>query len=795
MPLVSQALTNMVGGVSQQPEAMRLPNQAELEENCTSSVVDGVGKRPPSQHVAKLATGTLASAHLHTINRDVNERYVVTIVDGDLKVYDTSDGSEETVNFPSGKTYLDATDPSTAFRAVTIADYTFIVNRETVPAMGSSLSATQTGKAIVFVKQGKYSSDYEIHVNGTLKGSKTTLDNSSASNADDIKTNDIASDLVTDLTTNLGSGWTVSNSGPVILIEKDDGTDFDLKLEDSGGGTTLYGWTNKAQKFTELPTIAPHGYTLEIVGDDKTGFDNYYVEYEATSGDDFGEGVWKETLKPGIKLGLDVSTMPHTLVRNSTGDFTFDEGTWSNRTAGDETTAPEPSFVGETINDIFFFKNRLGLLAGENYIMTKTSDFFNFFPSTATALLDADPIDASVSQTSVEFLNFAIPFRDECIIFSANTQFVLKGGDVLSIETVSANPTTRYENSTIAKPYSLGKSIFFAVERDTSSGVREYFNQPETAENDSADITAHVPTYLPTGLFKITGSSNENITCYLSNDSNNRNKLFVYQFFWDGTDKLQSAWSTWTFGTGVTILWAEFIENELFMAIQRSDALYLEKIDLAPNRVDTGMEFSVLLDRKIDETDLTSAVYSSGNDETTLTLPYNLNSSEDYKVVMRNGATYPGFALTVKSQATTTIVVDGDHSSTNLFVGETYTKTYTYSKQYVKEQKTTNSGFTLAVNNRLQLRTWSVVYNNTGYFVAKVTPLERDTFTYTFTGKIIGSALNLIGDVPLENGTFRFPVQSKNDRVTIELTNDSHFPSWFLSSEWEGFLTTRSVRL
>ena len=32
------------------------------------------------------------------------------------------------------------------------------------------------------------------------------------------------------------------------------------------------------QRFTDLPNVAPHGYVVEVKGDEGTNFDNYYVK-------------------------------------------------------------------------------------------------------------------------------------------------------------------------------------------------------------------------------------------------------------------------------------------------------------------------------------------------------------------------------------------------------------------------------------------------------------------------------------------------------------------------------------
>ena len=56
--LVSSSIQNLLNGISQQPDTVRLPNQANVQENGLSDVVFGLGKRPPTEHIAKLSTAT-----------------------------------------------------------------------------------------------------------------------------------------------------------------------------------------------------------------------------------------------------------------------------------------------------------------------------------------------------------------------------------------------------------------------------------------------------------------------------------------------------------------------------------------------------------------------------------------------------------------------------------------------------------------------------------------------------------------------------------------------------------------
>ena len=57
MTLISGSIPNLLNGVSQQPMILRLPTQGAIQVNGYSSVVEGLQKRPPCKHIAKLITG------------------------------------------------------------------------------------------------------------------------------------------------------------------------------------------------------------------------------------------------------------------------------------------------------------------------------------------------------------------------------------------------------------------------------------------------------------------------------------------------------------------------------------------------------------------------------------------------------------------------------------------------------------------------------------------------------------------------------------------------------------------
>jgi hypothetical protein len=259
MPLVSETIPNLINGVSQQPAPLRLPSQCEEQVNAYSSVVEGLKKRPPLEYVAKLNSLQVGNAFVHTINRDTTERYVVIITNGDLKVYDLG-GNQKTVNFVNGTSYLNSTTPSTGFRALTIADYTFIVNLSKTVAYTTSKSPKYGSAGIVSVRQAASNSEYKVYVDGVLRANY-------ASGTSNILTNFIAQQIANLLISNLGAGWSITTSGSTVEIKKNDGTAFSLDTVDSASGNLLKSAKEKVQRFTDLPVIAPRDFTVEVVGE------------------------------------------------------------------------------------------------------------------------------------------------------------------------------------------------------------------------------------------------------------------------------------------------------------------------------------------------------------------------------------------------------------------------------------------------------------------------------------------------------------------------------------------------
>ena len=259
--------------------------------------------------------------------------------------------------------------------------------------------------------------------------------------------------------------------------------------------------------------------------------------------------------------------------------------------------------------------------------------------------------------------------------------------------------------------------------------------------------------------------------------------------------KLQSAWHKFTYGAAAntTILNCDFIETDLFLLVQRTDGVHIVKQQLAPAIVDTDATYLTHLDMKVNEaTTGLSKSYNAGTNQTTITLPYTIYN--DMQVVTRNvsgSSTIAGQIIVPVSAATgqNTVVLTGDQTSTKFFIGEKYTFEYEFSQQYLAlgggQRSRTN-----IKEGRLQIRNWSVGFDNSGHFKVQITPKNRSTTTEVFNGAVVGEGT--VNGINLEDGNFKFAIQSRNEGLVVKLTNDEYLPSHFVNAEWQGFYNQTS---
>lgn len=445
--------------------------------------------------------------------------------------------------------------------------------------------AAEAPPVVIVVNSGIAEQTYRVSLNGVAF--TYTTGNSDAPDTWYVEA--VAEDLRSKIA---AGGYIVQRFANVLVVRATNGNAISFAVSDTWNNKAIAAYRGRVGAQGELPPWLDEN-TVLAVGDTKDG--GYYVKYVYRDRDtgkaltpttvahigwaaveSVATGVYEETYLPGARTTFIAETMPHVLVREADGSFTFKQAKWETRAVGDELSAPAASFAGKKINDLFFFRNRLGILTDETLVFSKSGKFFDFWPDTAREVLDTDPIDVVVSAERVSKLNYAVPFNTNTLLFGETSQFLVAAQGTLTPKSISVQPTTSFEVSKDVRPLAIGPSIYYAADKDKWASVWEYYVQEGTYTNTAQDVTQHVPRYIPAGVYQLAGSASENIVLGLS--KSDRSVVHVYQYLWSADKKVQSSWGQWTFDGSV--LNVAFMGSKLYMAVKHAEGVYLERMDL-----------------------------------------------------------------------------------------------------------------------------------------------------------------------------------------------------------------------
>lgn len=794
MGLVSQPIKNLIGGISQQPDILRFPNQGQQQINGWSSETQGLQKRPPTTFLKRFGSnGFWGSKPLvHLVNRDAIEQYYLVFTGTGVAVVDLKGNTYTVRGYDS---YANCADPRSDLRLITVADYTFVVNRKMVVQMSSTLTWPDypklNSRAIVACRGGQYGRTLTVSINGAQlasyqlpSGVAVAAELAAMVAAMDAQA--ICKVLIGQINATTGTSGITAVEGPghiLLTSTKTEGITT-VKTTDGYADQLINGFVYQVQTFNKLPAQAPDNYLVEVVGEATRTGDNYWVRFDPTA------KSWREAAKPGIIEGFDKSTMPRGLVRAADGQFDWKVLDWVGRKAGDDETNPMPSFVDGTINDVFFFRNRLGFLSGENVIMTRSARYFNFFPPSVSNISDDDPLDLAVSHNRISILKYAVPFSEQLLLWSDQAQFVLSASGVLSPKTVELNLTTEFDVQDTARPFGIGRGVYFSAPRAAFTSLKRYYAVQDVSDVKNAeDVSAHVPSYIENRVFNIHGSGTENYVTLLSDGAAER--LYVYKFLYKAEDIVQQSWSHWDFGMGAKILASASIGSYMYLLLDRVEGVVLERMEFTQFTKDFPMEpYRTYMDAKVVTTVTT---YNEDTNESSIDLRALYGGAPDvlskFWTLDTEGTAKlhepPAMGWAVDSK----LYLVGDQRGRQFVIGRQYLFIYEFSKFLLKQ--TADDGSTQTEDTgRLQLRRAWVNYETSGAFEINVRN-DSTEYVYSMAGGRLGSEI-ILGELNLGTGQYRFPVTGNARKHSVSLLSDTPTPLTVIGCGFEGNYVRRT---
>lgn len=784
MPLITQSIKNLKGGISQQPDILRFSDQGEEQVNCWSSESDGLQKRPPTVWKKRLNIDVGTNPKFHLINRDEVEQYYLVFNGSNIQVVDLA-GNQYAVT--GDMEYVTTTNPRDDIRVITVADYTFVVNRKKVVKSGTDKSHpgyNTKSRALINLRGGQYGRTLKVGINGGVKVEHALPSGSNATDDPPKVDAQYIGGQLRDLLVAAYPSYTFDLGSGFLLITAPSGTDINsVETEDGYANQLITPVLDTVQTIAKLPLAAPNGYIIRIQGETNSTADEYYVRYDSNT------KTWKETVAPGVTVGFDASTMPHALVRQADGSFIFKELEWSGRGAGNDETNPMPSFVDSKINDVFFYRNRLGFLSGENVIMSRSAGYFAFFPKSVATLSDDDPIDVAVSHPRISVLKYAVPFSEQLLLWSDEIQFVMTSSGVLTSKSIQLDVGSEFALGDNARPFAVGRSVFFSAPRGSFTSIKRYFAVADVTDvKDADDTTGHVLSYIPNGVFDIQGTGTENFVSV--NTTGAYNRLYIYKFLFRDGVQLQASWSHWQFEEGEKVLASAAIGSTVYLVKQHSAGVDLEHLTFIKEATDFVTEpYRLHIDSKV-----------------TLTIPDGSFDPDDFMTSVDIGFAYGGVAppkglyYLVDSKgvyvslgvidSVDAVEVKGDWSGRTVFIGRAYNMRYKFSRFLIKQED--ESGVQTEDTGRLQLRRAWVNYQDTGALRLTVRNGERE-FVNILNGYTISQ--QTLGTSNIGDGQFRFAMNGNAMTTSLTLESDYPTPVSIIGCGWEASYAKKAQRV
>ena len=564
--------------------------------------------------------------------------------------------------------------------------------------------------------------------------------------------------------------------------------------------------THETSDITTLPHVCKDGYLVKIVNSPEEEDDHWLKFVSDTPGQD-GSGHWEETWDPCIEIDFDPCTMPHKIVRLPNGVFDLQTIAWESRKVGDDVTNPVPSFIGNSINNLLFYRNRLVFLSEENAICSQAGDYYNLWVASATAQAPVDVIDVSASSSRPTVLYDGCETTEGLALFSPYEQFLLTTEET-AFTSLSArlNFISSYDYNPGIKPFTIGGSVGFT----SNSGLHSRFwqmanlsrNRPPTTVEQSKSVSK----LLPTNFLTASPSRDNNIVLFNGWEPNPGTSygtckdpytdIWGYRYFSDGEKSLQNAWFRWTFYGN--IIWHTIMANTFYVVVYFNSRAHLLALDLERQSATYNLDDQNTCDKHLIHLDNMSPFevvgYDANHNKTYVQLrPNHFKQPATHGQASGGSQVVYGLSGTLKGQiaevsaftanSTATATIEGDWTSTQCIMGFTYDMAVEFPSIFVHKDagEIKVSDLTASVNiHRIKLN-----FGPTGYHTTVLSRKGRPDYTIDFESSNNHTFNRNQYNILLDTES-TIPIYARNRDIRIKLLATHPTPCTFYSQTWEG---------
>jgi len=511
----------------------------------------------------------------------------------------------------------------------------------------------------------------------------------------------------------------------------------------------------------------------------------------------YGEGVWEECPAPNLDVKFDVDTMPLQLKRvlpgtfsingggstsYANGAFRFDYPPWDDRDVGDDLTNPKPSFVDNTINKMFFFRNRIGLLSGENVILSRVNDFHNYWAKTAFTIANADPIDLQSTSTYPTDLFDATEVNAGLLMFSASQQFLLKTDEAqLTPETAIVSYLSSYAFNEKTQPFNMGTTAGWLNSTAKRTRFHEMAGIQRNGEPQVLEQTKIISKLFPDDITLVAESTENSMVLF---GSLNKNEVWGYKYYTQGEQRIQSAWFRWELPGTVTF---HCMMDDVYYAVLKNGSVYtLQSFDIkkATDTLTVGTapeEYLIHLDTKT-EISSGSLTYNATTNKTSMTKPTGYDNAGQLAVFCKTAGDNVGRF----SKATvngSNLEWTGDWSALNIVLGYLYEMEVELPTIFIQQ----SDGQQIKSETRGSLIVHRLNFSFGAVGLIDITLKRKGRPDYNKTYESIDWDSYVSNTLSIaEEHIHTIPVYDRNTNLSVHLNSTHPAPASLNSMTWEG---------
>jgi hypothetical protein len=792
--------------------------------NCRSSITSGLGKRTGAVlNSPVFAIEDFGEAAKHTYDRgDGTERYTISSHLDHIHVVDIVNGIEKTVNEGASFDYIqdysgDGRPAREFMKFFTIADTTFVCNTSATPVMDTK-DDEHLWTMVIHCVKASFGMNYRVKIDNVLvaqynAAATVTLQQTSSTiqsnKAITLKTTTIINGLRSGTDGGIGlDAWLAAHAGVGngnVFFELDanegqlvmwsDEESYSVEVTDDNNNNDIKAIGRVSTDYDDLPEKCVHDYKIKITGVDPDSDNDYYVRFVADvipvseETDRILTGHWAECVGFDSFTRINPTTMPHQLIRNgTTGEFDFELIDWIDRTAGDDNSNPQPSFIGKTISGIGLYQNRIVMLNDENCFASVAYDHFNCFSQSVIVASDDDPIDAVSSDNDVTELNHLLVFDASLMIFSDRAQFLHPADALFTSKTFALVSKSRYSMDTTAAPVASANSAFFPYSFGTYTGVREFKTDALTGTVMAESITTHVREYMPGKCLQVESSTDYDILLIRTEGA--PEKIFVYEWFDQDNTRKQAAWHEWILPQDITYM--KIVRDVLYLWYNEEGGIGTGYMTIDLSTTDSeGIAFPLKLD-----TTIKVQADTVNGDFTLVDVLDGLYSAIDntwldahldaIKVIGAENSGIEGAAVDYMIDVDDRTILVPTESMPDavglpyFYVGIEYEAYAEITNPYVRDGQ--GSPLTTA---RTTYKSMKFNCAQTGELYIIVDKSHSVTYIKEYNAQTISDPEYLLNShAPLQDVSIKVPIRSAAERCTITIGSTSHLPFNVLDVDW-----------